>query len=48
MATKARTKKLGKAKSIQEVKPLTMASGPNLSFACASGKHIATATITSK
>jgi len=48
MATKSRNKKLGKSKSLKEVKPLTTSTGPNLGLACASGKHIATATLTAK
>jgi hypothetical protein len=43
MAAKAHSKKLGKGKSLKDVKPLTTATGPVVIGA--SGKHIATATL---
>jgi hypothetical protein len=43
MAAKTSSKKLGRAKSLQEVKPLTTAQGgsPNLFKGCGTGSHIA-------
>jgi hypothetical protein len=42
MAAKTSSKKLGRAKSLKEVKPLTTAQGgsPNLFAGSAPGKHI--------
>jgi hypothetical protein len=45
MAKKSRSKKLGKSKSLKEVKPLTTSTGPNLFAGTATGKHFATATL---
>ncbi len=43
MAAKTHSKKLGRAKSLNEVKPLTtaQAGSPNLFNGCATGKHFA-------